>query len=572
MIDLGWVRPSSTIYIPFNTFDSNDPSASVTISAFAVGDIKIFKNGNATERASTAGYALLDTDGIDFSAETGIHGFSINLADNTDAGFYMSGQSYWVIVGPITVDAATVNFVSATFRIGYTGALLNTNAATINSQTSIAMDAGPGEDDALNGCTVVFHDLTTTEQIGHATITDYAGSTKTLTLAAGATFTVAVDDHISIFPPAYVSHWNGIALQTTNPLPNAASGTNGGLPTVDANNTVAVRPGYTGGFIWVDTIGGAAGTTSYVNGTAENPVNSIASAKTIADNLNLTRFYIMEDSSITLAATYDNYEFFGKAWTLNLGTQSVDQCVISGATLAASTYSGTPSFVDCRVGAITGPPAYFQNCGLEATITCNAAGDWFFNQCYSTIAGSGTPGFDFGAAVANTNFNLRHYSGGIELKNCGQSGTDVASIEGMGQVVFNANCSGGSCTIRGNFTITDNAGGAVTVTDGARFAEDQTIGANVLQLNSDATAAANLANSASGIITGTCSGTPTTTSTDSDLTGYVTGELVSRIITFNSGTANGQQAVITSYTSTNGVIGFDALTTAPAASDTFTIN
>ena len=132
MLNLGNVDASSVLYIPFNTFDSN--GASVTISGLAVTDIEIYKNGSVTQRSSDAGYTLLDTDGIDFDGITGIHGFSIDLADNTDAGFYSAGAFYWVVVSAVTVDTRTVNFVAATFRIGPAAA----NATQFAGQTITA--------------------------------------------------------------------------------------------------------------------------------------------------------------------------------------------------------------------------------------------------------------------------------------------------------------------------------------------------------------------------------------------------------------------------------------------------
>lgn len=114
---LGDFATSSTVYVYFNTFDSNDPSASVTLTGLAVTDIEIYKNGSVTQRASDAGYTLLDTDGIDFDSITGIHGFSIDTSDNSDAGFYAAGGEYTVVVASVTVDAATINFVAATFSI-----------------------------------------------------------------------------------------------------------------------------------------------------------------------------------------------------------------------------------------------------------------------------------------------------------------------------------------------------------------------------------------------------------------------------------------------------------------------
>lgn len=131
-IHLGSVPASSIIYIPFHTFDSN--GASITLTGLLVGDIEIYKNGSVTQRSSDAGYVLLDTDGIDFDGITGLHGFSIDLADNTDAGFYAAGSFYMVAVSAVTVDTRTVNFWAATFFIGPVAAnvtqWLGTAAAT----------------------------------------------------------------------------------------------------------------------------------------------------------------------------------------------------------------------------------------------------------------------------------------------------------------------------------------------------------------------------------------------------------------------------------------------------------
>ena len=211
MIDFGTVRPGTLLYIPFNTFDSNDPSASVTLTGLATTDIEIYKDGSVTQRSSDTGYALLDTDGIDFDATTGIHGFSIDLASNADAGFYSAGSQYWVVVASVTVDAATINFIAATFRIGYPDAVLNTTIATLSSQTSFTLTNGPAEDDALNGSVCVIHDVASAVQLGFAVVSDYTGSTKTVALTAGVTFTAAATDNISFFPPV-ATRWTGATL------------------------------------------------------------------------------------------------------------------------------------------------------------------------------------------------------------------------------------------------------------------------------------------------------------------------------------------------------------------------
>ena len=60
MFDLGDAPIDDTLYLPFDTYDSD--GASVTITGLAVTDIEIYKDGVATTRASDNGYALLDTD------------------------------------------------------------------------------------------------------------------------------------------------------------------------------------------------------------------------------------------------------------------------------------------------------------------------------------------------------------------------------------------------------------------------------------------------------------------------------------------------------------------------------
>lgn len=109
MFFMGEYSPGETIYFPIATYGANNES--ITLTGLATTDIEIYKNGSTTQRASDAGYALLDTDGIDFDGITGIHGFSVDLSDNTTSGFYEAGSSYWVVVSSVTVNSQTVNLV-----------------------------------------------------------------------------------------------------------------------------------------------------------------------------------------------------------------------------------------------------------------------------------------------------------------------------------------------------------------------------------------------------------------------------------------------------------------------------
>lgn len=111
-----YVPAGDVLPILFHTFDGGT-GASITMTGLAVTDIEIYKDGSTTQRASDAGYTLLDTDGIDFDSLTGIHGFSIDTGDNTDASFYTVGAWFHVVVSAITVDSQTVSFIACAFRL-----------------------------------------------------------------------------------------------------------------------------------------------------------------------------------------------------------------------------------------------------------------------------------------------------------------------------------------------------------------------------------------------------------------------------------------------------------------------
>ncbi len=148
-----YVIEDDTLPVFFDTYDGGT-GASITMTGLAVTDIEIFKDGGTTQRSSDAGFTLLDTDGIDFDGITGIHGFSIDLSDNTDAGFYTVGSWFHVIVSSVTVDAQTVNFIACAFRIldatrGMAGTALPDAAADAAGGLPIS-DAGGLDLDGMN--------------------------------------------------------------------------------------------------------------------------------------------------------------------------------------------------------------------------------------------------------------------------------------------------------------------------------------------------------------------------------------------------------------------------------------
>jgi len=136
MYNAGDFDTTETVHIPVNSFSSDDPTASVTMTNLAAGDIEIHKDGSATQRASDNGMTV----DIDFDSITGNHMIHIDLSDNTDAGFYSAGSRYLVRIEGVTVDGGTLNAWVGGFSIGCT--LRPTTAGrTLDIQATGEVDA-----------------------------------------------------------------------------------------------------------------------------------------------------------------------------------------------------------------------------------------------------------------------------------------------------------------------------------------------------------------------------------------------------------------------------------------------
>jgi hypothetical protein len=107
-----------TVLIPFNTFDSNDPSASVTVTDLADADIKVHKDGGLTQIATDGATVAINFDGI-----TGNHMITIDTSVHAD---YSTGSEYAVRIEGATVDGATggINVWVGAFSIERAGGAL----------------------------------------------------------------------------------------------------------------------------------------------------------------------------------------------------------------------------------------------------------------------------------------------------------------------------------------------------------------------------------------------------------------------------------------------------------------
>ena len=106
----------ATVRIPFNTFSSDDPAASVTITNLADGDIKVHKDGSTTQIVTDGATGVIDFDGV-----AGNHLVTIDTSAHAD---YTTGAEYTVRVEGVTVDGAQLNVWIGAFSIERVGGAL----------------------------------------------------------------------------------------------------------------------------------------------------------------------------------------------------------------------------------------------------------------------------------------------------------------------------------------------------------------------------------------------------------------------------------------------------------------
>jgi len=122
-----------TVNLPFNTFDSNDPSNSVTATDLVDSDIFVHKDGSAT--AITTDGATIDID----APGVGAHMITVDTSVHAD---YATGSEYAVRINGVTVDGGTVNAWIGAFSIERAGGVLALIKAT--TLTAILTDTETG--------------------------------------------------------------------------------------------------------------------------------------------------------------------------------------------------------------------------------------------------------------------------------------------------------------------------------------------------------------------------------------------------------------------------------------------
>lgn len=246
--------------------------------------------------------------------------------------------------------------------------LQTTTIATLATQTSFTLTAGSADNDAYNNAIAVVTDSSTAAQKAVGTISDYVGSTRTVTLAADpAIFTMAVGDTIDIIAALGSATGDATAANQTTILNRLGTPADLGGGATVANNLSDIE-GQT------DDIGAAGAGLTEAGGTGDQltavPYNSSWSAEI--------------RTAIGLA-------------TANMDTQlsTIDQNVddVEAATVLASGTCDSGTTTTCVDATLTQVNDYWNGAAIVFTS--------------GTIAGQTSCVYDFVAASDTLTFRAR---------------------------------------------------------------------------------------------------------------------------------------------------------------------
>lgn len=217
------------------------------------------------------------------------------------------------------------------------------------------------------------------------------------------------------------------------------------------------------GGVTIDAVNGVAGTL-FPTGTPRQPVNNLTDAMLIAAGRGFGTIFIIGSLTIDSSGNYDNMIFVGESQTRSEITissgASVIGCEIYDANISG-TLDGDALLKNCLIEDLVYVYGIIEHCVLGAgTIALGGNNPAHFLDCWSGVAGVGTPVIDMGGS--GQSLGIRGYSGGIKIIN--KSGSDSASIDLLaGQIIIDSTVTNGKIECRGVGHLTDNSTGTAIV-------------------------------------------------------------------------------------------------------------
>ena len=243
----------------------------------------------------------------------------------------------------------------------------------------------------------------------------------------------------------------------------------------DTKNASIVRQasedGLYNGVVTINTTSSYTGTEDLV-GTEKYPVNNLADALLIAADKGFKRLLFKNDYTFVSGDNVALYELVGEAparTTLTFESGSITtgteffNCNITGYIGAIAGMTGCHLRTIIGDSNAPGVEINMHDCIIENSVTLSSglSGELQVIKCMSGVAGQATPTFNMNGA--DVDLVVRDWTGGVEMQ--GMTAGQVGSFDiSSGQMIFNADCTSATATVRGQCKVTNNASGNVGFT------------------------------------------------------------------------------------------------------------
>jgi len=235
-------------------------------------------------------------------------------------------------------------------------------------------------------------------------------------------------------------------------------------------NQTALETSLFGGIVYVDPVGGTAGTVFPV-GTVETPALTLSDAKTIASTRGITHIKFTDDYTFASSDVLDALTISGTSsnavtFTLTAGV-STENTIFQDASMNG-TCGGYTIMQRCEIYDVSNYHGWMHAC-IHRIGTLTLSGDsnklaLLLSPYSGVVTGEPQPWIDFNGAGAG--LIIRAYSGPIRLKNkTGGAGICLDFISG--KLILDSTITYGHFPIRGTVFVVDNKSGTATVEEEA---------------------------------------------------------------------------------------------------------
>jgi len=220
---------------------------------------------------------------------------------------------------------------------------------------------------------------------------------------------------------------------------------------------------YTDGRIFIDTVGGEAGTVHPI-GTTTRPVSNHSDAFVINTSRSLPGRYLLKGASTLSSDDISGTDWLGTALpsdALDLGGSTTVSTAFEFLKLAGAC-SGSFTARDCVLDNISGFNGFLFGGAIAGTLTL-AAGEAHIVNAHAAASAGNFVTIDVNGA--STAIFMPGWEGDVHIVNHSHSGASTVVNNRAGTITLDATCTSGSVLVNGIGRLVDNSGVGCTVTN-----------------------------------------------------------------------------------------------------------